>query len=167
MTSFPAAQNLTSTPHPNFSSGAKYAAGKHFHTMPGDSCIVCGNSRKKLPGLKYHRFPSDPSRLALWLQVFSIAPEKIKSYHRVCSRHFKDGNPDNAPDLTIGKKFASPVKKGDSRTRRAQQRQKAKDLANILSSLPSPSSAALPQSKTAAVVTATVPEDVTVQVSGR
>ena len=96
--------------------------------MPGDACIVCGNSRKKAPQLSYHRFPSDPERRALWLQVFQLTEEQIRPHTRVCSRHFPEGNPLNKPDLSLGKRFASPVKKGDPRTKRAKLREQAKDL---------------------------------------
>ena len=90
--------------------------------MPGDSCIVCGNSRKKNPLLKYHRFPSDTERRAQWLQVFKITLKDIKPHHRVCSRHFKDGNPENRPETTVGRRFASPVRKDTPRSKRAEQR---------------------------------------------
>ena len=84
--------------------------------MPGDACIVCGNTRKKAPQLSYHRFPSDPERRALWLQAFQLTEEQIRPHSRVCSRHFPDGNRLNKPDLSLGKRFASPVKKGAPRT---------------------------------------------------
>ena len=96
--------------------------------MPGDACIVCGNTRKKAPQLSYHRFPSDPERRALWLQAFQLTEEQIRPHSRVCSRHFPDGNPLNKPDLSLGKRFASPVKKGAPRTKRAKLREQAKEL---------------------------------------
>lgn len=102
--------------------------------MPGDSCVVCGNSRAKAPELSYHRFPSDQDKRALWLQVFQIAEEQLKAHHRVCSRHFRDGDPEKGPDVSLGKRFASPMKKGAPRTKRAKQRQLAKEsAANLLS----------------------------------
>ena len=99
--------------------------------MPGDSCIVCGNSRAKTPQLSFHRFPSDPQRRSEWLEVFQLREDQVKPHHRVCSRHFPGGNPHNKPDLSLGKRFASPVKKGCPRTKRAKQREAARELATL------------------------------------
>ena len=93
--------------------------------MPGDACIVCGNNRKKAPELSYHRFPSDPGKRVLWLQALHISEEQVKPHYRVCSRHFRNGDPLKGPDMCLGKRFASPVKKGAPRTKRAKQRQQA------------------------------------------
>ena len=112
--------------------------------MPGDACIVCGNSRKKQPELKYHRIPSDPEKRALWLQVFNISAGSIKPHHRICSWHFKDGNPNNKPEVNIGKKFASPIKKGTLRAQRAELREKARENQQNLCSVPDRPAAALP-----------------------
>ena len=43
--------------------------------MPGDACVVCGNSRRKAPQLSYHCFPSGPERHAIWLQAFQLTEE--------------------------------------------------------------------------------------------
>ena len=51
--------------------------------MPGDMCLVCGSN---------HRFPRDPERRSTWLCVFQLEESDIKSYSRVCSRHFPDGD---------------------------------------------------------------------------
>ena len=40
--------------------------------------------------------------------------------------HFPGGDPSNAPQMTIGKKFASPIKKGTPRTQRAKRRESSK-----------------------------------------
>ena len=45
----------------------------------------------------------------------------IKPHHRVCSRHFKDGNAENRPETTVGKRFASPVGEDTPRSKRAEQ----------------------------------------------
>lgn len=90
--------------------------------------MVCGNSRRKNPLLKYHRIPSDAERRALWLQVFNITLKDTKPHHRVCSMHFKDGNPANKPEATVGKRFASPVRKDTARSKRGEQREKSREL---------------------------------------
>ena len=61
--------------------------------MPGDSCVVCGNSRKKAPKLSYHRFPTNQAKRSQWLRVFQLDPEVVKPHTRVCSRHFMNGDP--------------------------------------------------------------------------
>ena len=82
-------------------------------TMSGDSCVVRGNARVKVPQLSYHHFPSDHQKCALWLKQFKL-------HHRLCSRHFCDGNPQKGPDVGLGRCFAFAVKKGALRTNRAK-----------------------------------------------
>ena len=104
--------------------------------IPGDSCIVCGNSRKKAPHLSYHRFPTNPVKRSQWLRVFELDPEAVKPHTRVCSRHFMNGDPKNDPQVNIGRRFASPVKKGSDRTTRAIERQQTRrnlEVRSILS----------------------------------
>ena len=100
--------------------------------MTGDACVLCGNSRQKQPQLSYHRFPSNPEKRALWLRIFQLTEDQLKPSWRVCSRHFRGGDPRNTPDAYIGKRFASPVKKGDPRTKRAKLRQQSKDTEDAL-----------------------------------
>ena len=75
--------------------------------MASDRCIVCENYRKANP-LAYHRFPANLETRARWLEVFG-QPH--------CSRHFRDGDPKNGPDVRVGKRFASPAKKAAPRTK--------------------------------------------------
>ena len=84
--------------------------------MPGDLCVVCGNYRKHNPQLSFHRFPSDLAKRSLWVRVFELDTEAVKPHHRVCSRHFFNGDPKNGPQPHIGRRFASPVKKGSDRS---------------------------------------------------
>ena len=58
--------------------------------MPGDSCIVCGNSCIKDRGVSFHRFPSDPAHCSVCMQFFKL-DETVKSCSRVCCRHFPGG----------------------------------------------------------------------------
>ena len=96
--------------------------------MPGEMCIVCKNSRVKFPGLTYHRFPANPERRAKWLSVFQLSEAELKLHARVCCRHFPDGDAQKDPQITLGKRFASPIKKGAPRTKRANRRQQEKDF---------------------------------------
>ena len=109
--------------------------------MPGDSCIVCGNSRKKAPQLSYHRFPTNQAKRSQWLRVFELDPEVVKPHTRVCSRHFMNGDPKNDPQANIGRRFASPIKKGSDRTTRAIERQHARRNLEMQSILTANSSA--------------------------
>ena len=96
--------------------------------MPGEMCIVCKNSRVKFPGLTYHRFPVNPERRAKWLSVFQLSEAELKPHTRVCCRHFPDGDAQKDPEISLGKRFASPIKKGAPRTKRANRRQQEKDF---------------------------------------
>ena len=110
--------------------------------MPGDSCIVCGNTRKKAPQLSYHRFPANPVKRSQWIRVFELDPEAIKPHTRVCSRHFMNGDPNNDPQANIGRRFASPIKKGSDRTTRAIGRKQTKRNLEVQSILTANSNSA-------------------------
>ena len=101
--------------------------------MPGDLCLVCGNYRKNNPQLSFHRFPTDPARRSLWVRVFELDPEAVKPHHRVCSRHFFNGDPKNGPQPHIGRRFASPIKKGSDRSARAIGRQQVRRIQELQS----------------------------------
>lgn len=47
----------------------------------------------------------------------------IKDYHHVCSRHFPDSDASKDPQLTLGKRFASPKKHWTDRAKRAKSRE--------------------------------------------
>ena len=115
--------------------------------MPGDRCIVCGNSRTKDPDASFHRFPSDLSKKQLWIAEFGLLEESVKPFSRVCSRHFRNGDPSNGPDKTLGARFASPKKRETSRSRRAIKRALSTQLQTLHSKQPSPG----PSSSNAAI----------------
>jgi len=65
---------------------------------------VCGNTRTKDPGVSFHRFPKDPEKRVLWLNVFELNEGDIKdATSRVCSRHFPEGDTSKLPSITLGK----------------------------------------------------------------
>ena len=101
--------------------------------MPGDVCLVCGNYRKNNPQLSFHRFPTDPARRSLWVKVFELDPEAVKPHHRVCSRHFFNGDPKYGPQPHIGRRFASPIKKASDRSARAIGRQQVRRIQELQS----------------------------------
>ena len=102
--------------------------------MTGETCLLCGNTRKKQPQLSYHRFPTNKEKRALWLKEFKLSEEQLRSHSRVCSRHFRGGDPKNGPERYVGKKFASPLKKHAPRTERANVRKLNKELQESLAS---------------------------------
>ena len=71
--------------------------------MPGDTCIVCGNTRKKDKSISMHRFPRDDGRRKRWVEALDLEDMDIKDHYRVCSRHFPDADATKDPQLTLGK----------------------------------------------------------------
>ena len=65
--------------------------------MPGDTCVFCGNTRQKDPSVSMHRFPQDPMLRSEWIKALKLDDTAIKSHHRLCSRHFPQGDPKNIP----------------------------------------------------------------------
>ena len=93
--------------------------------MTGHRCCVCGNGHD--PGVSFLRIPKEPERRALWLRVFELREEDIKPCTRICSRHFPEGDAKKTPNVTLGKRFASPIKKGP-RAKRAREREDQRQL---------------------------------------
>ena len=56
--------------------------------MPGDSCIVCGNSCIKDCRASFHRFPSDPACRSVWMQIFKLDETGEILQHSLLYRHF-------------------------------------------------------------------------------
>ena len=90
--------------------------------MPGDVCIVCGNNRAKDNSISLHRIPRNPSKRERWIAGLGLDEAGLRDYHRVCSRHFPNADAQNTPDITIGRRFASPKKQWTSRAERAKTR---------------------------------------------
>jgi len=90
--------------------------------MTGQKCVVCGNTKASDPSVSFHRVPKNPGKRAEWLERLQLREDSIKSSTRVCSRHFPGGDPTESPSLTLGKRFASPMKQG-SRAKRAKIRE--------------------------------------------
>lgn len=104
--------------------------------MAGHRCCVCGNSKAKDPDDTFHRIPKEPERRALWIKCFDLKEEDIKESARVCCRHFPSGNAQQAPSTTLGKRFASPMKK-DARSKRAKVRHEVSVVRELSRSLTS------------------------------
>ena len=104
--------------------------------MTGHTCVVYGNSKAKDPNVTFHRIPKDAKRRARWLEVFDICEEVIKESTRVCCRHFPDGDCSKKPSISLGKRFASPRKKGPraKRVRGEDRRELGRSVTPSLSS---------------------------------
>ena len=97
--------------------------------MPGDICIVCANTRKKDPSVSMHRFPKEKTKRLHWLKALGLKDDDIGRHHRVCSRHFPGGDAQSHdPQLSLGKRFASPRKRWTGRAQRAKRREAARNL---------------------------------------
>ena len=48
-------------------------------------CCVCGNNHSKDPKISFYRFPSDPTKRGMWLEM---RESDVKSRMRVYSRDF-------------------------------------------------------------------------------
>ena len=80
--------------------------------------------------------------------MFDIREEVIKESTRVCCRHFPDGDCSKEPNITLGKHFASPKKKGP-RVKRMKEREERRELSrSVMPSLPSTSKSVTPTSPT-------------------
>ena len=99
--------------------------------MPRDTCIVCGNKPSHDPSASFHRFPKDPSKRAGWLRAFGIVEGQLRDHSRVCCRHFRDGDSTKEPLVTLGKRFASPIKGKHPRAKRAKAREAAKPITEL------------------------------------
>ena len=84
--------------------------------------------------MSLHRFPRDASKRREWITALALKDEDIKDYQRVCSRHFANVDPRNKPELSIGKRFASPKKSWTSRAKRAKTREVVRSLTPQMSS---------------------------------
>ena len=75
--------------------------------MPS-TCIVCRQTGSSKNSVSMYRFPKDHVKRNEWLCALNLKEENVKEHHRVCSRHFLNGDMRQTPSLTIGAHFASP-----------------------------------------------------------
>ena len=87
--------------------------------MPGDQCIVCGITKYKDKSVFLHRFPRKEPKRGRWLEALELTEEYLKDFHRVCSKHFPDGDDTKDSQLNLGKRFASPKKRWTTRAKQA------------------------------------------------
>ena len=78
-------------------------------------------------GVSLHRFPpkSDPVKHKKWLLALGLSESDVADHHRVCSRHFSNGDCTQLPSLHLGKQFRSPKKFWTARWQRAARTKSA------------------------------------------
>ena len=59
--------------------------------MPGNTCIVCANTRTKDPSM-FFRVPKEKTKRLRWLKTLELKDSDIGCHHCVCSRHFPGGD---------------------------------------------------------------------------
>ena len=76
-----------------------------------------------------HRFPQDKTKRLRWLKALGLKDDDVGSHHRVCSRHFPEGDTKtHYPQLSLGKRFASPKKWWTGPAKRAKRQEAAQNL---------------------------------------
>lgn len=101
--------------------------------MPA-TCLVCHKTATS-SNHSMHRFPpkSAPAKRQQWLKAFQLEEHQVLDHHRVCSRHFPNGDISQAPSLNLGRRFASPKKMTNARGVRAAKRRRLCSPPSILS----------------------------------
>ena len=46
--------------------------------MPGDTCVVCGNTRAKDPSVSMHHFPNDKTKRLRWLNALGLKDDDVE-----------------------------------------------------------------------------------------
>ena len=110
----------------------RFLAPNFKWTMPS-TCIICNRSSGKKSAVSFHRFPPrfDPVKRNQWLKQLGLADDDVDDvgdHHRICSKHFPNGDSTQVPSLYIGKKFQSPKKMWTARAKRAAKRKEAEVL---------------------------------------
>jgi hypothetical protein len=108
--------------------------------MPGHTCVVCGSTPTKDTEASFHRLPSDPVRRGSLLAAFRLEESQLKAQSLVCCRHFRGGNAKNEPIVSLGKIFASPVKRQNSRAKKAKTRESMREYSDLRMKLENESS---------------------------
>ena len=79
--------------------------------MPS-TCLICKKIAKKGSNVSMHRIPpkSDSVNRQRWLMALNLTEGDVSEHHRICSRHFQNGDTTQIPSLNLGERFISPKK---------------------------------------------------------
>ena len=109
--------------------------------MPGDTCVVCGNTQAKDKSVSIHHFPQDKAKWQRWNEALGLQDVVTKDHHHVWSRHFT--NTDAWND------FVSPKKQWTGRAKRTKKREEhRRDAATTLQLSPFSSQSLTPTAST-------------------
>lgn len=68
------------------------------------------------------RIPQNAANRKAWIEALKIDEGSLRDHHRVCSKHFPNGDQTQMPSLALGQKFLSPKKHYTERGKRALKR---------------------------------------------
>ena len=91
--------------------------------MPS-TCLICKKTAKKGSNVSMHRIPpkSDSVNRQRWLMALNLTEGDVSEHHRICSRHFQNGDTTQIPSLNLGERFISPKKSSSQRCKTARKR---------------------------------------------
>ena len=76
-----------------------------------------------------HHFPQYQTKRLCWIKALALNEDNVSNHHRVCSRHFAEGDAkSHHPQLNLGKRFASPKKQWTAWAKRATRREEARNV---------------------------------------
>lgn len=89
-------------------------------------CAVCGRSKATDTSISLYRIPKEPELRKRWLDSLGLSEDRVTADSRVCSKHFRDGNPKNVPSVHIGERFSDRPTCETPRGKRRASREVAK-----------------------------------------
>ena len=71
-----------------------------------------------------HRIPSklEAVNRQKWLVALNLIEDEVSEHHRICSRHFQNGDTTQIPSLHLGERFISPKKPSSQRYKTSHKR---------------------------------------------
>ena len=85
--------------------------------MPNNCRIYGRRTKSEDIHITLHRFPKNPI-IRKWLDGLNLTEDDITTESRICSMHFRDGNPKTIPSAHLGVKFASAPPSNTVRAKR-------------------------------------------------
>ena len=91
--------------------------------MPS-TCLICKKTAKKGSNASMYRIPpkSEAVNRQKWLVALNLTEDDVLENHRICSKHFRNGDSTQIPTLHLGAQFASPKKAASQRCKTSRKR---------------------------------------------
>ena len=85
---------------------------------------TCKQTAKKGSNISMHRIPpkSESVYRQRWLKALNLTEGDVRDHHRICSRHFQNGDATQIPSLHLGERFVSPKKSSSQRCKTVRKR---------------------------------------------